>query len=252
MPTYTIVTAQESERYYELSNGMVRADGPAFLEHDSTVARYWPFLEEAFPDNQFCLVEQESGKVVGIANSIPIAFKDAWADLPAEGLDWVLQKGFRDRATSKTSTILSALYIEVADTHRGHHLSSQMLTTMCQIARSQGFSYLIAPVRPSLKSRYPLIEIEAYLNWQTPEGLPFDPWLRVHVRAGGKILHSCSQAMSVKGTRQQWVGWTGMDFPGDGNYVISHGLVPLTIRGTEGEYVEPGIWVLHELQQEQE
>jgi len=35
------------------------------------------------------------------------------------------------------------------------HLSSHMLTVMRQIARSQGFRHLIAPIRFSLKSRYP-------------------------------------------------------------------------------------------------
>jgi hypothetical protein len=61
-------------------------------------------------------------------------------------------------------------------------------------------------------------------------------------------LHPCPRAMEVTGTPQQWTTWTGIDFPGEGNYIISHGLVPLTMRGTEGEYVEPGIWVLHRLQ----
>ena len=42
--------------------------------------------------------------------------------------------------------------------------------------------------------------------------------------------------------------WTGLDFPGEGNHIIPYGLVPLTTRGAEGEYVEPGIWVLHGLQ----
>jgi hypothetical protein len=248
MSTYTVVTARESERFYELSNGMVRADGPAFLEHDSAVVQYWPLLAETFPTYQFCLVEQESGEAVGIGNSIPVAFQSEWADLPAEGLDWVLERGFQDRAAGKIPTLMSALYIEVADSHRGQHLSSQMLTVMRQIARSQGFSHLVAPVRPSLKSRYPLIPIEDYIRWQKSDGLPFDPWLRVHVRAGGQILHPCPRAMEVTGTPQQWTTWTGIDFPGEGNYIISHGLVPLTMRGTEGEYVEPGIWVLHRLQ----
>jgi GNAT superfamily N-acetyltransferase len=226
---------------------MVRASGPTFLEHDDMVDQYWPLLAETFPDNQLCLVGQESGRAVAIGHSIPVAFTGDWVELPAEGLDWVLGRGFQDRAAGKPPTIMSALYIEVADSHRGHHVSSQMLAAMRQTARSQGFRHLVAPVRPSLKSRYPLIDIEAYLDWQTPEGLPFDPWLRVHVRAGGKVLHPCRRAMRVKGTRQQWEGWTGMVFPGDGEYVIPHGLVPVSFQGKEGEYVEPGVWVLHGL-----
>jgi hypothetical protein len=247
MSLYAVVTAQENELFWELNNGMARANGPAFLEHDSVVAKYWSHLDETFPDHQFCLVEQESGTAVGVGNSIPVAFEGEWADLPARGLDWVLEKGFQDHAAGKTSTIMSALYIEVAGSHRGQHLSSQMIAVMRQIALSQGFSHLIAPVRPSLKSRYPLIPIEEYFRWQNSDGLPFDPWLRVHVQAGGKILHPCPSAMVVRAPRQQWATWTGMDFPGEGNYTIPHGLVPVIVHGSEGEYVEPGIWVLHVL-----
>jgi len=52
--------------------------------------------------------------------------------------------------------------------------------------------------------------------------------------------------MSVSGTRAEWADWTGMAFPGDGDYAIPYGLVPLRVRGNEGKYVEPGVWVLHE------
>ena len=95
-----------------------------------------------------------------------------------------------------------------------------MIGVMRQIALSQGFRHLIAPVRPSLKSRYPLIPIEEYSRWQNSDGLPFDPWLRVHVQVGGKILHPCTSAMVVKGSRQQWTEWLRLDFPGEGNYTI--------------------------------
>jgi len=247
MSTYTVITAQEKERFRELNNGMVRADGPAFLEHDGMVAQYWSQLDEIFPNNQFCLMDQESGQAVAVGNSIPLAFEGEWSNLPAGGLDWVLQKGFQDHADGKAATLLSALYIEVAGSHRGQHLSSRMIGVMRQIALSQGFRHLIAPVRPSLKSRYPLIPVEEYSRWQNSDGLPFDPWLRVHVQVGGKILHPCTSAMVVKGSRQQWTEWLRMDFPGEGNYTIPHGLAPVAMHDNQGEYIEPGIWILHTL-----
>jgi hypothetical protein len=54
--------------------------------------------------------------------------------------------------------------------------------------------------------------------------------------------------MTVRGSRQQWTTWTSLDFPGEGNYTIPHGLVPVSVRGTTGEYIEPGLWVIHRLQ----
>jgi GNAT superfamily N-acetyltransferase len=174
-------------------------------------------------------------------------FDGAWDALPDEGFDWVLEKGFRDRAAGLPSTVASALYIEIAAGYRGRGLSSQMVSMMRQMAKAQGFGQLIAPVRPSLKSRYPLIDIDTYLGWQTPEDLPLDPWLRVHVRLGGKIVRPCRRAMTVSGTRDEWAKWTEIAMPGDGDYVIPYGLVPVQVRGGQGTYVEPGVWVLHQL-----
>ena len=247
MSAYTIVTAQERARFDALRKSMVRGDGPAFLDHDDAVAQYWPLLAETFPANQFCLVEQASGQTVGLGHSIPVAFQGAWVDLPAEGLDWVLEQGFHDRTVGHSPTLVSALYIEIAASRRGHHLSAHMLAVLRQMAHAQGFNHLIAPVRPSLKSRYPLIPVTEYMQWQHADGLPFDPWLRVHVRAGGHIIQACPRAMTVRGSCQQWTTWTGVEMPGEDNYIIPHGLVPVSVRGTTGEYIEPGIWVVHQL-----
>lgn len=246
--TYEVVTAREGERYHRLHDAMDRAEEQQFLGFDAAVARYWDLLADAFPAYQFCLVERESGETAAVGNCLPLAFHGDWSGLPDEGLDWALVSGFADRSAHRKPNLASALYIEVAGNRRGLGLSSKMLGIMRGIVREQGFRRLIAPVRPSRKDRYPLIDIEEYMSWQTPEGLPFDPWLRVHVRAGGRMLHPCPAAMRVEGSRDDWSYWTDMPFPGDGEYVIPFGLVPLPMAGDRGVYVEPGVWVLHELE----
>jgi hypothetical protein len=218
-----------------------------FLDYDSAVAQYWPLLPSTFPDYQFCLVEEASGRTVARGNSIPLALPAQWSAWPEAGLDWALAQGFEDDAAHRQPTVLSALYIVVADAFRNRQLSGRMLATMRQIGRTHGFTQLIAPVRPSMKSRYPLIPLADYCQWRTTHGEPFDPWLRVHVRAGGQVVQPCLHSMVVQGTRQQWTAWTHMDFPGDGSYVVPHALVPVTVQGEDGSYVEPGMWVLHHL-----
>ena len=43
-------------------------------------------------------------------------------------------------------------------------------------------------------------------------------------------------------------GVDGHGIPRVGSYIVDGGLVPVTIdNGSEGLYVEPGIWVLHRL-----
>lgn len=250
MPEYIVVTGREAKRFKELSTAVPAVDEIVFLDHDEIVQRYWPLLPSAFPDYQFCMVEHTTGRAVARGHSLPVVYDDPWSSLPDEGFDWVLEKGFLDRDAGQIPTVLSALYIVISDTFRGKNLSTLMLDAMRQIGRDKGLTHLIVPLRPSVKSLYPLIDIDEYCRWRDPNGEPFDSWLRVHVRAGGKVIQTCRRAMTVSESRQQWSEWTGMDFPGDGNYVIPHALVPLTVRGNLGSYVEPGIWVVHDLQEE--
>ncbi len=100
-----------------------------------------------------------------------------------------------------------------------------------------------------MKSKYPLIPIGNYIKWEREDGLPFDPWLRVHVKLGGKILKPCHKAMYIPGTINEWEEWTKIKFLETGNYVIQGALRPVKINIEEdiGEYVEPNVWVLHEV-----
>ena len=95
-----------------------------------------------------------------------------------------------------------------------------MVKAMGAIGKSKGFRHLVVPVRPNEKSKYPLISIDDYIQWTNDEGLPFDAWLRVHARAGAKIIKPCHEAMTICGTRAEWEGWTGMKFPQSGTYYI--------------------------------
>jgi hypothetical protein len=124
-----------------------------------------------------------------------------------------------------------------------------MVETMRAIGRSKGFKYLVAPVRPSQKSQYPLISIDDYIQWTNEEGLPFDAWLRVHARMGARIIKPCHEAMTIPGSRADWEAWTGMKFPQTGQYVIPGALNPVEINAEEdkGLYIEPNVWMAHEI-----
>jgi len=100
---------------------------------------------------------------------------------------------------------------------------------MSDAARDASLQHLIAPVRPSLKHRYPITPIEQYVTWARENGEPFDPWIRVHVRRGGTIAKPVPRSMSIVGTVADWEQWTGMRFPGDGRYTFPEGLAPVEI-----------------------
>jgi hypothetical protein len=81
------------------------------------------------------------------------------------------------------------------------------------------------------------------------DGLPQDPWLRVHVRAGGRIVGTCKRATVIAGTLEQWRSWTGLPFDASGPVVVPGALVPVhcSVEHDYAVYVEPGVWVHHRL-----
>jgi hypothetical protein len=125
-----------------------------------------------------------------------------------------------------------------------------MLDVMAEVARDACLGDLIAPVRPSLKDRYPITPIEQYVSWTRENGEPFDPWIRIHTRRGGQIVKPIPHSMRITGTVAEWEEWTGMRFPGDGQYTFPAGLAPVEIdhRRDRGSYWEPNVWIVHAIQ----
>jgi hypothetical protein len=123
---------------------------------------------------------------------------------------------------------------------------------MRRVARENGFGALIAPVRPTWKERFPLIPIGEYIRWTRPDGQLYDPWLRLHARLGAELVEVCDASMTVTGSRQEWEEWTRLEFPGDGDYIVPGGLVPVRFEGGHGRYVEPNVWMRHPVGRRQE
>ena len=118
---------------------------------------------------------------------------------------------------------------------------------MAAAARAHGLDVLVAPVRPSRKDCYPITPIDQYMRWQGDDGLPFDPWMRVHARLGASILRAEPRSMEITHPIANWERWVDMRFPDDGDYVFPGGLAPLSVVAQTGSYWEPNVWMLHEL-----
>lgn len=107
----------------------------------------------------------------------------------------------------------------------------------------------MAPVRPNAKDRYPLIPMERNAAWTRADGLPFDPWMRVHARLGAERLGVCPSSNVVEGSVADWESWTGMAIPESGEFVVPGALVPVRIDRERdlGRLVEPNVWMRHRL-----
>lgn len=91
--------------------------------------------------------------------------------------------------------------------------------------------------------------MERYIQWQDDQGMPFDPWMRVHARLGAKILRVCPRSMRIEGSVLDWESWAEMRFPESGKYIVSEALVPVEINSeaNRGTYIEPNVWMCHKL-----
>jgi hypothetical protein len=247
---FSLVTVAEQP---ELAGEMLRLGGspwPAFLDHDTVVNALWRFLYELAPDYQFALLDEQTGSLAAMGNCIPIRWDRDPQTLPDGGIDAVLQDGVTCLREGATPTAASALMIVVSPEQLGHGISRNALRAMTDVVSRHGLADLVAPVRPTEKHRYPLIPMERYIHWRRDDGLPFDPWIRVHERVGGEILGWASAAMRVIGSVAEWERWTGMDLPESGVYVVPGALVPIEIdvERDVGQYLEPACWVRHRVE----
>jgi hypothetical protein len=216
---------------------------PEFIHH-SRLNRNWHRLREEFPELQLVLYDDEADAVVGRGQTVPFRWDGSWGDLP-DGVEGVFERVFEGDGGEPTT--LSAVVAVLDPRHQGRRLSSLVIEGMRAAAALAGLDALVAPVRPTLKSRYPLTPIERYLTWRRDDGELFDPWLRVHERLGAEILGVCPGSMVVTGSVAEWEEWTGMVFPDSGGYVVEGALVPVEIDRERdlGRYQEPNVWMRH-------
>ena len=216
--------------------------------HDPVALENWSKLIEYFPDYQLSLIGGED--ILAVINTVPLAFDRSFEHLPDRGVDWGVEESVSNHENNVQPNVLMGVQVVVNKAHRNKGLSEAASAEMIKLAARCGLEHLILPVRPSHKHRFPLIPITRYIDWKTADGLPYDGWLRVHARAGGRTVRICPTSMRIGGTVDEWARWTGLDFPGSGQYVVPGALVPVDIdveRG-QGLYEEPNVWVTYDIE----
>jgi GNAT superfamily N-acetyltransferase len=210
---------------------------PTFMNHNAMGSRYWGRLYDEFPDFQLALLDR--GDLVAEVHALPVHVD---AELP-RGWDEAFERGME----LGDGNVLSLLAISVLPERRGGGIATELIAAARSAAAAAGLAAVIAPVRPTLKERYPLIPIEEYVAWRRDDGSHFDPWLRVHERVGGEIVEAAPESMRIEAPVAGWEEWTEMRFPADGTYVVPGMLAPLEVRAGVGVHVEPNVWVRHQV-----
>ena len=235
--------------FRKLLRGLIREVWPEFMLHDSVANELWHELLDRFPEYQLALYDTQNNRVAGIGNSFPMRWEDKLENLPEGGWDWAFQEAVNNHKEAVLPNVHCAIQIVVRPDYQNQRLSQPMVEAVRTLTKSKGLKSLIIPLRPSEKHKYPLTSLDDYVTWKTERELPFDAWLRVHVRAGARIIKVCHDSKLIRGTRAQWEQWTDMKFPQSGEYTIPYALNPieLNIEKDEGVYIEPNVWIVHEI-----
>jgi len=242
MATMLVTLAERPEFEAEMPR-LHSENWPAYILADPVAAQYWGALFTTFAEYQYVLCDEHDA-LIGAGHAVPLVWDGTVSGLPA-GWDAALAQGFHDRDARRPPTALCGLSVVVASSYQGQGLSEALVRAMKEIAAAHHLDQIILPVRPSLKSRYPLVPMERYVQWRRPDGTPFDPWLRIHLRLGAEVLAIAPRSMVITGTVAEWEDWTGMRFPESGIYPVPGALEPVVIdcELDSGRYEEPNVWV---------
>jgi GNAT superfamily N-acetyltransferase len=218
---------------------------PDFVTADQAVKPWIGRVRECFTGFDLMLLDADD-RPAATGWGVPIAWSGEAEALP-RSFAQVLQGAVElYEAVGQADTLVICGAV-VHPQLKGSGAAAALLEALRDLAGRHGLARVVAPVRPTHKHLYPLIPIAEYAAWVRPDGLPFDPWLRLHVRLGGRVIGLAPQAQIMTGTVAQWQAWTGLALPGSGRYVVPRGLEVLTVdtQGDQGVYVEPNVWVRH-------
>ncbi len=225
------------DRFWEMESSW-----PEFMLHDPIGNIYYGSLERFAEFVLVCL--DEDGAMVAKAHSVP--FPLAGDTLPDDGWDGVIRRAVQAQVTGEPATHCSAIEIAIRPDLQGRGLSAPVLLALRDNAARLGFSELLAPVRPN-GTKDAAEPMARYAFRTRDDGLPVDPWLRVHVRAGGRIDRVAPRSMVIPGTLEEWRAWTGLPFDSSGPVEVAGALTPVLCDAEHGTavYVEPNVWVRH-------
>jgi hypothetical protein len=209
--------------------------------------QHYDELLERYADFQVCLVDEATGYPVAIGCCVPFYCPDP-EKLPAEGWDWIVDSAGR---AENAPNMLGGLGISVPQVHRSKGLARLVIKAMRDKAEACGFQGVVIPVRPTSKAKYPDVPMAEYLRWTDDKGRTYDPWLRSHLAAGGRIVGQATRSMVVEEPVSFWETWTGRTFDQSGEYAIDGALtkVCVDLEHGVGLYEEPNVWFQYKIAQ---
>lgn len=233
----------------ERSPAFLRALGeeafPPWILHGDRASEPWlEQLPGRFDALSVALLDGDEPVAAGWG--VPLAWDGTVPDLP-EGYTDTLRRAIEgdDRGVRPTALVVCAAVVLPSHARRG--VAGELLTALRDLPAAAHLTHVLVPVRPTLKAVYPLTRIDVFAGWTRPDGLPLDPWLRTHLRIGGRILAPAPRSQVLTGSVAEWEAWGGLALPASGRYVVPGAPAPLDVdlERDEGVLIEPNVWVQH-------
>jgi hypothetical protein len=240
------VELTSARSWTEVQMEALYAEGfPEFISGDKEVDKYIARVRESFREYDLILTDEDD-QLVATGWGVPIMWSDEVSELPSSFADVLRQSLEVLDALGVANTFVIGGAV-VHPSLKGSGAAESLIRALCDTATAHHLANVVAPVRPTRKHLYPLLDIDTYAAWVRSDGMPWDPWLRLHVRIGGRVIGLAREAQTMTDTVSRWEEWTGLEIPVSGDYIIPKGMAPLRIDKTAdlGIYVEPNIWVRH-------
>lgn len=245
MSDLQVVTTADRPDLDEQVSAAFRPGWPEFIFHDPVAKAHIDRVGDYFP--RYDLLLLDGGQVAAGGWAVPLRWDGTASGLPADGYDGALIAAVTGHEHATGADTLCIMAAAVRPDWQGRGLAGKALTELRRRATNAGLQRVIAPVRPALKSRYPLAPMEHFARWARPDGLHIDPWIRTHQRLGAVIVAPAPRSMTIIGTVAEWEQWAGMAFPETGEYVVPEALdlVAIDREHDRGTYAETNLWMRH-------
>jgi GNAT superfamily N-acetyltransferase len=241
-----VVTTADRPDMNDESSAAFRPGWPEFIFHDPVSRAHIERVERYFPSYDVLLLD--GGAVVAGGWGVPLRWDGTVSGLPERGYDGALIAAVSEHEQGRAPDTLCIMAAAVRADRQGTGLAGRVIAALRERAASRDLRHVIAPVRPALKSRYPLAPMTSFAHWSRADGLHIDPWIRTHQRLGAEILAPAPESMIIVGAVAEWEQWAGMAFPETGQYVVPQALdlVSIDREQDRGRYAETNLWMRHQ------
>lgn len=217
---------------------------PRFMLQDLISDLVYDLMPERYPELQ--LLALHGDQVLARLNAVPFLWSGNDEDLPDQGWDHALGMAFRPGMPAG-ATAVSLIEARMHPDARSRGLSAELLVAAREHVGRLGYTDLLAPIRPTAKHLEPDTPMATYLARTREDGTPVDPWLRTHLRVGGRLVKVCPAAMTIAGSLREWREWTALPFDTSGPLPLDFALNPVhvSVENDYAVYVEPNVWIHH-------